>query len=74
VLDTSGGGDIRIISKIENEAGLEHLEEILMYSDGVMVARGDLAMEVGARGGGEGDGAPPPPAHTRENSRRTACL
>ncbi|GBF99836.1 pyruvate kinase [Raphidocelis subcapitata] len=46
VLDTSGGASIQIISKIENEAGLEHLDDVLRLTDGVMVARGDLAMGV----------------------------
>jgi pyruvate kinase len=46
VLDTSGGSGVKIVSKIENEAGLEHFDEILRHTDGVMVARGDLAMEV----------------------------
>lgn len=46
VLDRSGGSNINIISKIENEAGLENYDDILSVTDGVMVARGDLAMEV----------------------------
>lgn len=48
VLDRSGGLAVKIISKIENEAGLEHYDDILSVTDGIMVARGDLAMEVGA--------------------------
>eukprot|EP00775_Hariotina_reticulata_P004018 gene4018-4268_t len=46
VLDRSGGGNIKIISKIENEAGLENYDGILSVTDGIMAARGDLAMEV----------------------------
>jgi hypothetical protein len=54
VLDRSGGSSINIIAKIENEAGLEHYDDILSVTDGIMVARGDLAMEVCGGGGGEG--------------------
>ncbi|WIA15846.1 hypothetical protein OEZ85_012601 [Tetradesmus obliquus] len=46
VLDRSGGSFVKIIAKIENEAGLEHYDDILSVTDGIMVARGDLAMEV----------------------------
>jgi pyruvate kinase len=38
----------RIISKIETQEAMEHLEEIVAASDGVMVARGDLAVEIPA--------------------------
>jgi pyruvate kinase len=45
-LDQNGGQHIQIISKIENQEGVENLDEILTMSDGVMVARGDMAVEL----------------------------
>lgn len=45
-LDLHGGVDIKIVSKIENQEAIENLEEIVPVSDGVMVARGDLGIEV----------------------------
>jgi len=39
-------GDISIVAKIETKEGLNNIEEIVQYSDGVMVARGDLGVEI----------------------------
>ena len=46
ILEKEGRKDIKIISKIENKTGLDNLESIAEVSDGIMIARGDLGVEV----------------------------
>ncbi len=46
LLDANGGEDIEIVAKIENRAGVDNVEEICSVCSGVMIARGDLGVEI----------------------------
>ena len=47
-LDENDGKEVNIISKIENKEGIDNINDIILESDGIMVARGDMGVEIPA--------------------------
>ncbi len=46
LLDENGGSHVHIISKIESQTGVDNVGEIIRHSNGIMIARGDLGVEI----------------------------
>jgi pyruvate kinase len=46
ILESNGGEHIQVFSKIESHEGINNIDEIIKFSDGIMIARGDMGVEI----------------------------
>ena len=46
ICEETGNGHVRLFAKIENQQGIENIDEIIEAADGIMIARGDMGIEV----------------------------
>lgn len=46
ILEENGGSNIKIVSKIENQLAIDNIDDIIALSDGIMIARGDMGIEL----------------------------
>ncbi len=46
ILEQNGAPDVLVVAKIENQEGVDNIDKILKFADGIMVARGDMGVEI----------------------------
>ena len=46
ICEETGNGHVQLFAKIENQQGIDNLDEIIEAADGIMIARGDMGIEV----------------------------
>lgn len=46
ICEETGNGHVKLLAKIENQQGIDNIDEIIEAADGIMIARGDMGIEV----------------------------